>query len=79
MAGEKKKIESEPEPEPELYYIRYRHPSAKRTHIMSTTLTPEQAERLVESLEAMGWKCWLMDAKDVKNAKPKSKAKAAEV
>jgi len=74
MVGEKK---IKFEPEPELYYIRYRHPSAKRTHIMSTTLTPEQAERLVESLEAMGWRCWLTEAKD---AKPKSKAKvAAEV
>jgi hypothetical protein len=54
---------------PELYRVAYRPAHTLHARIIPTVLTPEQAERLVESLNAVGAKCWLSVVKPEKALK----------
>jgi hypothetical protein len=59
-------------PEPERYYVSFRRATERHAHMIPIPLTPEQAERLIESLEQIGSTCWLEDAKTVENRRNKS-------
>jgi hypothetical protein len=59
-------------PEPERYYVSFRRPHERHARIIPTILTPEQAERLIESLEQTGSTCWLEHVQTVETRRNKA-------